>query len=74
MEGNLDPRKAKVKKEADNLHLASMEPGSDDEAYGPGGHIPQEGEPDFIETNCHWVDCHREFDTQDELVKVIDSS
>ena len=29
-----------------------------------------EGEPDFIETNCHWADCERQFDTQDELVRV----
>lgn len=33
-------------------------------------HIPQEGEPDFIETNCHWENCSSEFDCQDELVKV----
>ena len=33
-------------------------------------HIPQEGEPDFIETNCHWENCTREFESQDELVKV----
>jgi len=36
----------------------------------PPGHIPQEGEPDFVETNCHWEECSKEFDTQDELVKV----
>ena len=34
------------------------------------GHIPQEGEPDFVETNCHWEECSKEFDTQEELVKV----
>ena len=28
-------------------------------------------EPDFIETNCHWKDCAKQFNTQDELVKVI---
>jgi len=27
-------------------------------------------EPDFIETNCHWVGCSLEFCTQGELVKV----
>ena len=27
-------------------------------------------EPDFIETNCHWSGCSREFETQDQLVKV----
>lgn len=25
---------------------------------------------DFIETNCHWIDCNVEFMTQDDLVKV----
>lgn len=25
---------------------------------------------DFIETNCHWVECEREFPTQEDLVKV----
>ncbi|XP_060551582.1 zinc finger protein GLI4-like [Ruditapes philippinarum] len=35
------------------------------------GHVPQEGEPDFMETNCHWEDCSKEFDTQEELVKHI---
>ena len=38
------------------------------------GHIPQEGEPDFVETNCHWEDCSKEYETQDELVKVGQSS
>ena len=27
-------------------------------------------EPDFIETNCHWKNCEKEFDSQDELVRV----
>lgn len=31
---------------------------------------PGEGETDFVETNCHWQDCNKEFDSQDELVKV----
>ena len=31
---------------------------------------PQEGEPDFIETNCHWKGCNKEHDSQAELVKV----
>ena len=35
---------------------------------------PQEGEPDFIETNCHWKGCQKEFETQDELVRVSDNS
>nr|BAI49947.1 GLI family zinc finger protein [Dugesia japonica] len=32
---------------------------------------PQEGDPDFTETNCHWNDCAKMFDTQSELVKHI---
>ncbi|GBP00323.1 Transcriptional activator cubitus interruptus [Eumeta japonica] len=28
---------------------------------------------DFIETNCHWVDCRLEFPTQDDLVKHINT-
>nr|QJA10611.1 Gli [Urechis unicinctus] len=31
----------------------------------------QEGEPDFIETNCHWKGCYQQYDTQDELVRHI---
>ncbi|ESO04853.1 hypothetical protein HELRODRAFT_111329 [Helobdella robusta] len=30
---------------------------------------PQEGEPDFYETNCHWTGCSMQFDTQEQLVK-----
>jgi hypothetical protein len=37
-------------------------------------HVPQEGEPDFVETVCHWADCTLEFDTQDDLVKVHGAS
>ena len=40
------------------------------DSQGKLGHIPQEGEPDFIETNCHWENCTLEFPTQDDLVKV----
>ena len=31
-------------------------------------------EPDFVETNCHWLDCEQEFNTQEELVRVSDRS
>lgn len=41
---------------------------------GRFGHMPQEGEPDFIETNCHWEECRVEYDTQDDLVKVGETS
>lgn len=32
--------------------------------------LPQEGEADFFETNCHWKGCHKEFESQEELVRV----
>ncbi|ELU01846.1 hypothetical protein CAPTEDRAFT_100127 [Capitella teleta] len=33
--------------------------------------LPQEGEADFFETNCHWKGCHKEFESQEELVRHI---
>jgi transcriptional activator cubitus interruptus len=48
--------------------------GDDDEKPtidSQGKHVPVEGEPDFIETNCHWENCSLEFPTQDDLVKVL---
>ena len=48
---------------------AALEAEEEDDDPG-GGHVPVEGEPDFIETHCHWAHCSREFDTQDDLVKV----
>ena len=30
----------------------------------------EKDEPDFFETHCHWVECDREWGTNDELVKV----
>ena len=35
-----------------------------------GNDREDEEEKDFIETHCHWVNCDREFGTQDQLVKV----
>jgi len=32
-----------------------------------------DAEPDFVETNCHWMDCKLEFNTQEELVRVSES-
>ena len=29
-----------------------------------------EEEKEFFETHCHWVHCDRDFETQDQLVKV----
>ena len=42
----------------------------EDGKYIDPSRMPVEGEPDFIETNCHWKDCSNEYDTQDELVRV----
>uniref|UniRef100_A0A2C9JE81 C2H2-type domain-containing protein n=1 Tax=Biomphalaria glabrata TaxID=6526 RepID=A0A2C9JE81_BIOGL len=70
MESTGELRKVKVKKEIEQLHIAAMDPDDDDDNFGDKpGHAPQEGESDFIETNCHWIDCNREFETQDDLVK-----
>ena len=38
------------------------------EVDGDGG--CKEEPDDFIETHCHWVNCDRDFNTQDDLVKV----
>ncbi|PVD37172.1 hypothetical protein C0Q70_04167 [Pomacea canaliculata] len=68
---NSENKKSKIKKEAETIE---REEGDEEDEGGDGygaGHVPQEGEPDFIETNCHWIDCAREFETQDELVKHI---
>lgn len=40
------------------------------ESHQDPNHVPQEGEPDFYETQCHWKGCTLEFDTQEELVRV----
>ncbi|KAL8604263.1 hypothetical protein ACOMHN_023633 [Nucella lapillus] len=69
----MDPgegKKPRMKKEAESLEGEGEEEEEMGEGYG-GGHIPQEGEADFTETNCHWEGCAREFDCQDDLVKHI---
>ncbi|VDN41108.1 unnamed protein product [Dibothriocephalus latus] len=43
----------------------------DDELMDEDGRIPQEGDPDFVETTCRWGTCQCQFDSQDELVKHI---
>src|SRR6218665_140985 len=53
-----------------NLDLLSEEMKRSPESHHDSSLIPQEGEPDFYETHCHWKGCSLEFDTQDELVKV----
>ncbi|CAH8536007.1 unnamed protein product [Heterobilharzia americana] len=51
-------------------HCSIEEPdGDDDEEIDDDGRVPQEGDPDFVETTCRWGDCTLQFDDQDELVK-----
>lgn len=42
----------------------------EEELMDEDGRIPQEGDPDFVETTCRWGSCQCQFDSQDELVKV----
>ncbi|XP_052829874.1 zinc finger protein GLI1 [Octopus bimaculoides] len=70
-------KRSKIKKEVECLQAVS-DPGEEDEEKAcaedlqrGSNHIPQEGEPDFIETNCHWDECLREFETQEDLVRHI---
>ncbi|GFS86936.1 transcriptional activator GLI3 [Nephila pilipes] len=58
-----DSQSAKIKKELRKTFLQ-------DEEKEAGADIKDEP-PDFIETNCHWFDCAKEFLTQEELVKHI---
>ncbi|VDL19942.1 unnamed protein product [Hymenolepis diminuta] len=54
--------------------LAGDEAGCSDyeeELMDEDGRIPQEGDPDFVETTCRWGNCQCQFDSQDELVKHI---
>ncbi|CAH8503636.1 unnamed protein product [Schistosoma turkestanicum] len=41
----------------------------EDEELEDDGRVPQEGDPDFVETTCRWGDCTLQFDDQDDLVK-----
>ncbi|CAH8550155.1 unnamed protein product [Schistosoma guineensis] len=51
-------------------HCSVDEPDVDeDEELDDDGRVPQEGDPDFVETTCRWGDCTLQFDDQDELVK-----
>ncbi|XP_061181407.1 zinc finger protein GLI4-like [Saccostrea echinata] len=70
----IEVKKSKIKKEAESHHGSHRDLHDDDEKPtidSQGKHIPVEGEPDFIETNCHWENCSLEFPTQDDLVKHI---
>lgn len=73
----IEIKRSKIKKEAESHHGSHRDlRGVDDDDEKPtidsqGKHIPVEGEPDFVETNCHWENCSLEFPTQDDLVKHI---
>ncbi|THD25694.1 CI protein [Fasciola hepatica] len=43
----------------------------EDEDLDDDGRVPQEGDPDFVETACHWGECTLQFENQEELVKHI---
>uniref|UniRef100_A0A5K3F5E5 C2H2-type domain-containing protein n=1 Tax=Mesocestoides corti TaxID=53468 RepID=A0A5K3F5E5_MESCO len=67
-----------MKLEGGNASVAALMAGeeagcSDDEEelMDEDGRIPQEGDPDFVETTCRWGNCQCQFDSQDELVKHI---
>ncbi|XP_042864092.1 transcriptional activator cubitus interruptus-like isoform X2 [Penaeus japonicus] len=68
-----EDKSSKVKKEAASTTSAG--------ACGTGGVSAaardddglKEEPPDFIETHCHWKDCNKDFNTQDDLVKHINN-
>ncbi|KAK2181862.1 hypothetical protein NP493_378g01020 [Ridgeia piscesae] len=68
-----DMKKSKVKTEMDDFPGTPAEvkpchegrPSGDLDAH----RMFYDAEPDFVETNCHWMDCKLEFNTQEELVR-----
>ena len=46
------------------------EPDTSSGSRGQNFDMDSKEEPDFIETNCHWRGCDKEYDTQDQLVRV----
>lgn len=67
-----DVGKIKMKKEEEYSpvsDLLSEDMRRSPESHQDPNHVPQEGEPDFYETQCHWKGCTLEFDTQEELVR-----
>lgn len=47
-----------------------QKPPEDSKQNSPESISDLKGEPDFIETNCHWKHCNLEFQTQAVLVQV----
>ncbi|RWS11585.1 zinc finger protein-like protein, partial [Dinothrombium tinctorium] len=56
--------KAKLREESANNNNGSKVQNDDEKNEEPG---------DFVETNCHWKECVLQFNTQEELVKHINS-
>lgn len=55
----------------DNMHSKPLSAAAESTVHDG---LDSKDEPgDFIETNCHWVDCKLEFPTQDDLVKHINT-
>nr|ALS19768.1 gli [Novocrania anomala] len=75
----MDSKRSKIKKEPGIMPYTpvavpcppDIKPMFDTKLHDDPSRQPVEGEPDFIETNCHWVDCDNEYETQDELVRHI---
>lgn len=49
---------------------SSQKLSEDSKQNSPESICDLKGEPDFIETNCHWKHCNLEFQTQAVLVQV----
>ncbi|OQV25825.1 Transcriptional activator GLI3 [Hypsibius exemplaris] len=60
-------KKEKIKREA--AQSTSTMDGDDDEDHFMGNNRKSPNEPeDFVETHCRWIDCDRDFGSQEELV------
>lgn len=66
-----EDKASKVKKEAASTTSAGAcgTGGVSAAARGDDDGLKEEP-PDFIETHCHWKECNKDFNTQDDLVKV----
>ena len=53
-----------------NLQLAVQEAAASSSTGNDKEDMMDDERADFVETHCHWVNCDRDFDTQDQLVKV----
>ncbi|XP_064082766.1 transcriptional activator cubitus interruptus-like isoform X4 [Macrobrachium nipponense] len=65
-----DKNGAKVKKEASSTTSGACSVSA--AARGDDDGLKEEP-PDFIETHCHWKECNKDFNTQDDLVKHLNN-